>query len=193
MSALFDILLTRFFEIFQGILDLPFDEVVELLERVHENEVFAEDIQDLPIIFEELQAGMSKFVGIAYEAKEMDVEAQAGRFSLLPLLSMLNWIKAEAKKYDKKFPSPLLGLVLRFRFYPSVLPQLTFAWNRSIDVPAIFVGVAAPEFLRHLDASRNLLLAVANQVSDATNDEDLIEVYRGVVELQKLHKAFCPE
>ena len=70
---------------------------------------------------------------------------------------------------------------------------LTSPASRSIDVPAIFIGVAAPEFVRHLDASRTALLAAASQTANAANDADLLDLYRGVIELQKMHNAFCPE
>lgn len=113
LSALFDILLTRFFEIFQGILDIPFEEVVSLLEIVHSNEIFSEDIRDLSIILDELSQGMSKFVGFAYEEKFSDVDCQENRpHDLYPFLVMLDWIRSETKGYDRQFPVRVVGLVL---------------------------------------------------------------------------------
>lgn len=107
LSALFDILLTRFFEIFQGLLDLPFDEILHLLETVHSNEIFREDVRDLSIILDELQEGMRKFVGFAYEEKQADVDSLPRPHDLYPFLVMLDWIKAEAKGYNKQFPQPV--------------------------------------------------------------------------------------
>lgn len=66
-------------------------------------------------------------------------------------------------------------------------------YDRAIDVPAIFISVAAPEFVRHLDASRTALLAAASQAEGAATDADLLDLYRGIIELQKMHNAFCPE
>lgn len=37
------------------------------------------------------------------------------------------------------------------------------------------------------------LLAAASQAQNAANDADLLDLYRGVIELQKMHNAFCPE
>jgi hypothetical protein len=63
----------------------------------------------------------------------------------------------------------------------------------AIDVPAIFIGVAAPEFVKHLDASRTALLAAASQETGSAHDSDLLDLYRGIIELQKMHNTFCPE
>lgn len=62
-----------------------------------------------------------------------------------------------------------------------------------IDVPSIFIGVAAPEFVRHLAASQLALLAAAAQTEGAANDADLLELYQGVIELQNMHNAYCTE
>lgn len=81
---------------------------------------------------------------------------------------------------------PFLQL-LQFRRTDSVPPA------RNIDVPAIFISIAGSWFVQHLDASRGALLAAASQAEGAANDADLLELYRGVIELQKMHNAFCPE
>lgn len=60
-------------------------------------------------------------------------------------------------------------------------------------MPAIFIGVTAPEFVKHLAASQMALLAAAAQAEGAASDADLLDLYRGVIELQKMHDAFCPE
>lgn len=64
---------------------------------------------------------------------------------------------------------------------------------RIIDVPALFVSVAAPEFVKHLDASKKALLEAASQAPGAATDEDILALYRGVIQLQQIHKAYCPE
>lgn len=101
--------MTRFFEIFQGILDIPFDEVVDLLEMVHRNEIFMEDIRDLSVILEELRQGMNKFVGFAYEEKQADVDSLPRPHDLYPFLVMLDWIRSETKSYDRQFPVKVVG------------------------------------------------------------------------------------
>lgn len=60
-------------------------------------------------------------------------------------------------------------------------------------MPAIFLSIAGPWFVQHLDASRAALLDAASQAEGAANDADLLELYRGVIELQRMHNAFCPE
>jgi hypothetical protein len=60
-------------------------------------------------------------------------------------------------------------------------------------MPAIFIGVAGPMFVRHLEASREALLAAASQAPGAANDEDLLGLYRGTIQLEGMHNAFCPE
>jgi hypothetical protein len=105
---LFDYLLGRFFEIFQGILELPFDEVVDLLETIYTHEVFREDVRELQVTFQELQQGMRKFVAMAYEEKQIEVDSTERPHDLYPFLVMLDWITAEAKAYDRQFPKKLL-------------------------------------------------------------------------------------
>ncbi|KAK4048423.1 hypothetical protein OIV83_004769 [Microbotryomycetes sp. JL201] len=172
LSMIFDNLLSRFFEIFQGIIDLPFDEVVDLLEAIFNNEIFREDARDLSLTFQELQQGMRKFVAMAYEEKQIEVDSMARPHDLYPFLVMLDWIGAEAKAYDRQFPRKLM---------------------EAIDPPAIFLGIAGPWFVQHLDASRDALLAAASGSDGAASDDDLLELYRGVINLQKMHDAFRPE
>lgn len=78
--------------------------MVELLEIIYTNEVFREDIRDLAITFQELQQGMRKFVAMAYEEKQIDVDSMERPHDLHPFLVMLDWIRAEAKAYDRQFP-----------------------------------------------------------------------------------------
>ncbi|KAM0786123.1 hypothetical protein ACM66B_006933 [Microbotryomycetes sp. NB124-2] len=172
LSMIFDNLLSRFFEIFQGIVDLPFGEVVDLLETIFANEIFREDVRDLSITFQELQQGMRKFVAMAYEEKQIEVDSLDRPHDLYPFLVMLDWIGAEAKAYDRQFPRKLMD---------------------AIDPPAIFLGIAGPWFVQHLDASRDALLAAASGSDGAASDDDLLELYRGVINLQKMHNAFRPE
>ncbi|KAK4052310.1 hypothetical protein OIO90_004391 [Microbotryomycetes sp. JL221] len=172
MSMVFDNLLSRFFEIFQGIVDLAFDEVVDLLETIYSNEIFREDARDLAITFQELQQGMRKFVAMAYEEKQIEVDSMPRPHDLYPFLVMLDWIAAEAKGYDRQFPRKLMD---------------------SIDPPAIFLSIAGPWFVQHLDASRDALLAAASGSDGAASDDDLLELYRGTINLQKMHNAFRPD
>lgn len=60
-------------------------------------------------------------------------------------------------------------------------------------MPRIFISVAAVEFVEHLDASREALLAAASQAPGAATDDDLLGLYRGVIQLEQMHNAFCPE
>lgn len=65
--------------------------------------------------------------------------------------------------------------------------------SSAIDVPALFLEIAAPEFIQHLDRSRSILHAAASSAEEASRtDADLLELYRGVIDLQKMHNAFNP-
>lgn len=59
------------------------------------------------------------------------------------------------------------------------------------------MSVAAPEFINHLDRCRAVLHAAAQtRPTDggaSDYDAELLELYRGVIELQKMHNAFVEE
>ena len=111
LRALFNILLPRFFEIFEGILELPFTDVVDPLEWMYANEVFREEARDLATTFDELRVGMRTFVQFAYEEKQADTDSLPREHDLQPFLSMLVWITKETKGYASAFPDPVLGSV----------------------------------------------------------------------------------
>ncbi|GAA5951064.1 hypothetical protein JCM21900_005712 [Sporobolomyces salmonicolor] len=173
LSLLFDTLLTRFFEIFQGLLSLPFSSILPLLSAIHANPIFSESIGPLlPATLSELEVGMRKFIKMAWEERMAEVDSQERGHELMPWLEMLGWIREEVKGYDQTFPEKVCG---------------------QIDPPALFLTVAAPLFVHHLDASRVALLAAASQTDGAASDGDLLELYHGARELQEMHGAFCPD
>ncbi|GAA5905133.1 hypothetical protein JCM6882_000389 [Rhodosporidiobolus microsporus] len=172
-SLIFDTLLTRFFEIFQGLLQLPFSSVIPLLHHIHSDQVFSSSIGPLlSATLSELETGMRKFVGMAWEERMADVDSRERRSDLEPWIEMLVWIKEEVKGYDRAFPEKVCG---------------------HIDPPALFLAVAAPLFVHHLDRSRIALLAAASQQEGAAGDDELLELYHGVKELQDMHGAFCTD
>ncbi|GJN93965.1 hypothetical protein Rhopal_007026-T1 [Rhodotorula paludigena] len=175
LSLLFDTLLTRFFEIFQGILALPFASVLPLLQAIHADELFAGSIGALlPTTLSELETGMRKFVAMAFEERMADVDSKERRTDLDPWIEMCSWIRDEVRGYDRAFPEKVCG---------------------HIDPPMLFTSVASPLYVQHLDRSRLALLtaAAASQGQDNAADDDLLELYHGVRELKLMHEAFCPE
>ncbi|GAA5876973.1 hypothetical protein JCM8547_001955 [Rhodosporidiobolus lusitaniae] len=174
LSLLFDTLLTRFFEIFQGILtSLPFSSIIPLLHQIHADSLFSTSIGALlPATLSELEIGMRKFVAMAWEERMADVDSRERRSDLEPWIEMLVWIKEEVKGYDRAFPEKVCG---------------------QVDPPALFLSVAAPLFVQHLDRSRIALLAAASQQEGAASDDELLDLYHGVKELKEMHTAFCPE
>ncbi|GAA6054101.1 hypothetical protein JCM3770_006173 [Rhodotorula araucariae] len=173
LSLFFDTLLTRFFEIFQGLLALPFAAVLPLLHAIHADELFASSIGTLlPATLSELETGMRKFVAMAFEERMAEADSQERRSDLDPWIEMLSWIREEVKGYDRAFPEKVCD---------------------QIDPPALFLAVAAPLFVQHLDRSRLALLAAASQQEGAASDEDLLELYHGVRELKDLHRAFVSD
>ncbi|GAA5827609.1 hypothetical protein JCM11251_001755 [Rhodosporidiobolus azoricus] len=171
-SLFFDTLLTRFFEIFQGLLQLPFSSVIPLLHQIHSDPLFSSSIGTLlPTTLSELETGMRKFVGMAWEERMAEVDSRERRSDLEPWIEILAWIREEVKGYDRAFPEKVCG---------------------QIDPPAIFLSVSAPLFTQHLDRSRVSLLAAASQQDGAAGDDELLELYHGVKELQDMHGAFCP-
>ncbi|GAA6043218.1 hypothetical protein JCM8097_000332 [Rhodosporidiobolus ruineniae] len=172
-SLLFDTLLTRFFEIFQGILTLPYDAVIALLHSVYDDHVFSTSIGALlGATLSELETGMRKYVTMAWEDRMADADSKERQSDLDPWIEMLEWMEAEVKGYDRAFPEKVCG---------------------EIDPPALFLSVAAPLFVHHLDRSRLSLLAAASQQEGAASDSELLDLYHGVKKLQEMHKAFCPE
>jgi hypothetical protein len=75
---------------------------------IYANEIFREDIRDLSTTLQELQQGMRKFVAMAYEEKQIDVDSMERPHDLAPFLVMLDWITAEAKGYNKMFPNKVM-------------------------------------------------------------------------------------
>ncbi|KAG0666349.1 hypothetical protein C6P46_004917 [Rhodotorula mucilaginosa] len=173
LSVMFDTLLTRFFEIFQGILNLPFSSVLPLLHAIHEDELYSGSIGSmLPATLAELETGMRKFIAMAFEEKMAEADSRERQSDLDPWLDMLAWIRDEVRGYDRAFPDRLLG---------------------QIDPPALFLSVSAPFFVRHVDLSEVALLAAASQQQGAASDEDLLAFYHGVRELKEMFSAFCPD
>ncbi|GAA5932210.1 hypothetical protein JCM10213_006785 [Rhodosporidiobolus nylandii] len=173
LSLLFDTLLTRFFEIFQGLLQLPFSAVIPLLHQIHSDSLFSSTIGALlPATLSELETGMRKFVAMAWEERMAEVDSRERRSDLEPWIEMLVWIKEEVKGYDRAFPEKVCG---------------------QIDPPSLFISVAAPLFVQHLDRARLALLAAASQQEGAAADDELLDLYHGVKELKDMHSAFCPD
>lgn len=105
LSLLFDTLLTRFFEIFQGLLALPFASVLPLLHTIHSDELFASSIGSLlPATLSELETGMRKFVAMAFEERMAEADSRERRSDLDPWIEMLAWIREEVRGYDRAFP-----------------------------------------------------------------------------------------
>lgn len=112
LSVMFDTLLTRFFEIFQGILNLPFSSVLPLLHAIHEDELYSGSIGSmLPATLAELETGMRKFIAMAFEEKMAEADSRERQSDLDPWLDMLAWIRDEVRGYDRAFPDRLLGCV----------------------------------------------------------------------------------
>ncbi|SCZ94445.1 BZ3500_MvSof-1268-A1-R1_Chr12-2g03904 [Microbotryum saponariae] len=175
LSVLFDTLLSRFFEVFQGLLAISLEEVVDLIHEVHTNEVFREDIRDLDTTLQELQQGMRKFIAMMYEEKQLEViEISPPGNALHPFLAMLDWITAEAKSYDTLFPNKFVDV---------------------IDPPALFLGIAGPWFVQHLNSQRQTLLdaVTRDEGEGGANDADILDLYRAILALQRMHGAFCPK
>ncbi|GAA5862773.1 hypothetical protein JCM3774_001917 [Rhodotorula dairenensis] len=173
LSVMFDTLLTRFFEIFQGILNLPFSSVIPLLHAIHEDELYSASIGTmLPATLAELETGMRKFIAMAFEEKMAEADSRERHSDLDPWIDMLTWIRDEVRGYDRAFPDRLFG---------------------QIDPPALFLAVSAPFFVRHVDLSQVALLAAASQQQGAASDEDLLAFYHGVRELKDMFSAFCPD
>ncbi|GAA6063594.1 hypothetical protein JCM10212_000988 [Sporobolomyces blumeae] len=184
LSLLFDTLLTRFFEIFQGLLSLPFDSVLPHLATIHSNPVFLQNIGALlPSTLNELEIGMRKFVRMAWEEKILDIEMnrdhERGETEISAWLHALAWIRDEVKGFDRAFPDKVCG---------------------QTDPPALFLSVSAPLFVDHLNNSQISHLAATTSTSlsaqsnaSSTRDGELLELYHGVKELREMHGAFCPD
>ncbi|GAA6017851.1 hypothetical protein JCM8202_006173 [Rhodotorula sphaerocarpa] len=173
LSVLFDTLLTRFFEIFQGILDMPFSTVIPLLHAVHDDELYSTSIGPmLPATLAELETGMRKFISMAFEEKMADSDSRERHSDLDPWIEMLGWIRDEVQGYDRAFPERLCG---------------------RIDPPALFLSVSAPLLVLHVNHSKGALASAASEPNNAATDEDLLTMYHGMRELKDMFAAFCPD
>lgn len=65
--------------------------------------------------------------------------------------------------------------------------------DSAIDMPALFLAAAASNFVHHLDALHQALLAVTMRPSSPAGEPDVLELYRAITELRKMHNAFIPE
>lgn len=111
LRALFDGLLPRLAKIFQGVLQLPFEKIIDPLERIYSNEVFREDSRDLSAVLEHLRGSVTGLVARGYAAKSTSTNEKLAddppEKALEPLLLMLEWLMGECKRYSKAFPRPL--------------------------------------------------------------------------------------
>jgi hypothetical protein len=69
-------------------------------------------------------------------------------------------------------------------------------WDKSdIDPPSLFIGKVAGLFAADLHSNRNsiVVMLVEEGEQSAAYERDIRELYVGVLELTKMHAAFCPE
>lgn len=94
---------------------------------------------------------------------------------LVPFIVLLDWISATVKLLNKRFTEPLLG---------------------SIDFVALFIARVAPVLLQDLDAMRAILLPPppdAGAEASSIHDRDILDLYRGVLDLKQKHDMCNPE
>jgi hypothetical protein len=123
LAVLFNILLSRFYDNFQSKLDHSLSDIVELLERIHANELFLEGNADLPSTLQELQYGLRTFISYKYSEKRCEVEETNAAQSncLHPFLIVLEWLSTDLKTYRMLFPTPFLQYV--FNVYTQPIPD----------------------------------------------------------------------
>jgi hypothetical protein len=112
LSLLFDTLLTRFFEIFQGLLQQPFSSLLPHLDTISTNPVFLSSIgSNLSATLRELETGMKKFVMMAWEEKVLEFEMSRDEQESLvsAWLGILGWVRDEVKGFDRCFPEKVCG------------------------------------------------------------------------------------
>ncbi|KAL8280873.1 hypothetical protein RQP46_006877 [Phenoliferia psychrophenolica] len=176
LRALFDSLLPRLAEIFRGSLDIPYERIVLPLERIYADEVFREDARDLSNVLKHLRGSVVGVVERGYAAKSASTKASFAdappEKALEPMLSLMQWLMSECKRYAKAFPRPLFD---------------------TIDVAEIFISTAAPLFVSDLTTMQDALTAVATRAAGAASDADLLLLYNKTKELKKMHDAFSSE
>ncbi|GAA5930579.1 uncharacterized protein JCM15063_002403 [Sporobolomyces koalae] len=207
LSTTFDTLLTRFFEVFQGILpELAFSSLLPHLESISKNPIYTSGIgSGLITTLNELELGMKKFVAMTWEERILEFEfnstgsvprydstsqgqgqgqGQANQVEIW--LRILEWIRDEVKGFDQCFPDKICA---------------------QIDPPALFLSVTGPLFVQHLNHSKiSTIAASVPTPTDSTTasstqsggtgnvtDGELLELYHRVKELKQMFHAFCPE
>ena len=109
---MFDTLLTRFFEIFQGLLQQPFSSLLPHLESISTNSVFLSSIGlNLAATLRELETGMRKFVTMAWEEKvlEHEMSREPGESEVNAWVRVLAWVREEVRGFDRCFPQKVCG------------------------------------------------------------------------------------
>lgn len=110
LNLLFDTLLTRFFEIFQGLLQLPFSSLLPHLETISNNPVFVSHIGgNLELTLRELEVGMKKFVRMAWEEKVLEEEMRGEGSEVGAWLRVLEWVREEVRGFDRCFTEKVCG------------------------------------------------------------------------------------
>lgn len=108
----------------------------------------------------------------AYLNKSKELFSAPGVNCAAPLILMTDWIEKNVKLLDKRFPSPLLGLV---------------------DVVALLVVVQVPMYLADLEANRKRLFEAATNVPiPDVPVEDVFLLYRRSKTVMDMLDAFCP-
>ncbi|KAH8918736.1 hypothetical protein BT69DRAFT_1322630 [Atractiella rhizophila] len=173
LSETFDSLLRRIFGIFKSQENVSVEEVdglLELLSKIQGNLVFQEDILDYRARLEELKEGIGLVAMHHYSEQSGELFSTALN-QVVPFFILLDWIKKTTKTLDKRFPKPIL---------------------EAVDMPSIFLEKVSPLFLKDLDAAKSTFLSTADPSQGGVNDADIVDLYKGVLELASLHDAFCP-
>ncbi|KAH8915994.1 hypothetical protein BT69DRAFT_1270943 [Atractiella rhizophila] len=173
LSETFDSLLRRIFAIFKTQENVTIDEIdglLELLSKIQGNLVFQEDILDYRARLEELKEGIGLVAMHHYSEQSGELFSTALN-QVVPFFILLDWIKKTTKTLDKRFPKPIL---------------------EAIDMPSIFLEKVSPLFLKDMDAAKSTFLSTADPSQGGVNDADIVDLYKGVLELASLHDAFCP-
>ncbi|KAI5479275.1 C2 domain protein [Pseudohyphozyma bogoriensis] len=158
LHSLFDALLPRLLTIYDG----DFEKSVgAALERVYANEVFQEDARDLKTSLDAFEIDLRARAKITFDGRRGTATSPP---SVDLLVALSSWVLQEVALLTKRFRHPVLG---------------------RIDLPAIFVSVAVPEWMDLLEASRPSILSAP--------EEALRQLYEAALSLKSVHLESSPK
>lgn len=175
-GGLFNIFLSSIYHNITSLSSLKPSEIgpfINIIETVQETGLLARFDVDIQSRVESIREKIRELSEQAYLEKAKELFSAPGVNRALPLLLMTDHIEKNAKLMDKRFPTPLLGL---------------------LDFVSLMIEVQVPMYLGDLEANKKRLYdASMNQPTPDVPIEDIFTLFRRSKTILDMHRAFCPK